>query len=610
MSKPILVPYRLKILATLLVVVTTVVSVIAFTMSRMFHEDKKTYVSDLAAVVAVHAAENADLVLTAHRERLLALARVVSDPDITAGGKTVLLQRLFASMDGCVAVRFFQRGLEVGCLVDSSGAGGSSAARAALAYPLNGAIRDLAASKEGERVLNTTTRPDAPTLTMIVAAPRGTGQGALTVAGVLDVDVALSLGRSAGAFQVFLVDNSGRVIVHSDRRVMAKAPVLDFVPELGAGTSVVANEFRLGSEAMIGGFARMRFHGLRAGAQVPSAAAYLASKRLLATLVTVSLLLLAGIAVASIVWSSHLTRSLAKLARAAQEIGRGRFDARVSVRTRDELGQLADSFNQMATELRAREQALRSAQAQLIQSEKMAAFGQLGAGIAHEIKNPLAGVLGLVQLTSRAMPAEDPTKAALATIEKETKRCRSIIDNLLRFARPEKVAREPVALSSVVADAVALTRHTMGTHGIELRIDVPETLPKVHASANQIQQVLMNLVMNAEQALESRGHGVVTIAATNGADNFVEIRVADDGPGIPKGALERIFEPFFTTKPAGKGTGLGLSVSFGIVRDHGGTIRVESEPGGGATFVIRLPIRPPTDEARSHEGPAGIAPAA
>ncbi len=610
MDKRILIPFRLKILATLLVLVTTVVTVIAFTMARMFHEDKKTYISDLAAVVAVHTAEDADLVLTAHRERLLALARVLNDPDLSAGGKTALLRKLFAAMNGCVAVRFFEGGAEVGCVVDSAGVGRGPLARSALAIPLAGAVRDMESGQAGEALLNTTARPDAPTLTMIVEAPHSKGQPSLAVAGVLNVDEALALGHSAGAFQVFLVDAAGRVLVHSDRSVMAKAPVLDFVPELGPGMHVVAKEFRQGTEAMTGGFARMEFHGLRAGAYLPSAVAYLASKGLLATLVTVSLILLAAIAVASIAWSSALTRSLGSLARAAQEIGRGRFDAQVTVRTRDELGQLADSFNQMAAELRAREDALRHAQAQLIQSEKMAAFGQLGAGIAHEIKNPLAGVLGLVQLTSRTLPNEDPNKAALATIEKETKRCRTIIDHLLRFARPEKVAREPVALSAVVADAVALTRHTMSTHGIELRIDVPETLPKIHASANQIQQVLMNLVMNAEQAMEERGRGVVNVAATRGADNFVEIRVSDDGPGIPKPTMERIFEPFFTTKPAGKGTGLGLSVSFGIIRDHGGTIRVESEPGRGATFVIRLPIDPPKDDAAGADGRARIAPAA
>jgi len=607
MSQRILVPFRLKILATLLVLVTTVVTVIAFTMARMFHEDKKTYISDLAAVVAVHTAEDADLVLTAHRERLLALARVLNDPDLPAGGKTTLLRKLFAAMNGCVAVRFFDGEREVGCIADST-AGRVPLARAALAYPLAPAVRDLETSEASEALLNTTSQAGAPTLTMIVTSPRGRGQAPLAVAGVLDADEALALGRSAGAFQVFLVDDSGRVLLHSDRNVMAKAPILDFVPTLGPGMHVVAKEFHQGADAMTGGFARMEFHGLRAGAYLPSAVAYLASKGLLATLVTVSLLLLAGIAVASIAWSSALTRSLGSLARAAQEIGRGRFDAQVSVRTRDELGQLADSFNQMAAELHAREQALRQAQAALIQSEKMAAFGQLGAGIAHEIKNPLAGVLGLVQLTSRSMPNDDPTKAALATIEKETKRCRTIIDHLLRFARPEKVAREPVALAPVVADAVALTRHTMGTHGIELKIDVPDTLPTVHASANQVQQVLMNLVMNADQAMEDRGRGIVTISAQAGPDRFVEIRVADNGPGIPKAARERIFDPFFTTKPAGKGTGLGLSVSYGIIRDHGGTIRVESEPGQGATFVIRLPMDPPKDE--SGDGRAQVAPAA
>ena len=609
MGKPILIPYRLKILATLLVLVTVVVTVIAFTMARMFHEDKRTYVSDLAAVVAVHAAEEADLVLNAHRERLLALARVIDDPDISTGGKSVLLGKLFGAMDGCVAVRFFEGGAEVGSLVDSSGTGGGLLARTALAYPLAARIRGVTANEGGEKVINTTLRADAPTLTLAVAAPRGAKRSVLVVAGVLDANSALALGRSAGAFEVFLVDRSGRVLVHSDRRVMAQAPTLEFVPELGHGTRVVAKEFRQGEDTMIGGFAQMEFLGLRAGAELPSATAYLASKRLLTTLITVSLLLLAGIAVISIVWSSHLTRSLGLLARAAQDIGRGQFDVQVSVKSRDELGQLAGSFNQMAAELHAREQALRQAQAQLVQSEKMAAFGQLGAGIAHEIKNPLAGVLGLVQLTSRSMSDDDPTKAAFTTIEKETKRCRAIIDNLLRFARPEKVLREPVSIASVVADTVALTRHSMSMHGMEIRVDLPETLPTVHASANQIQQVLMNLIMNAEQAMESRGRGVVTITASAASDNFVEVRVADDGPGIPKQAQGRIFEPFFTTKPAGKGTGLGLSVSFGIVRDHGGTIDVKSEPGKGATFAIRLPVRAPGEDASSAEG-TGIAPAA
>ncbi len=610
MGKSILIPYRLKILATLLVIVTVVVSVIAFTMARMFHEDKRAYVSDLAAVVAVHASEEADLVLSAHRERLLALARVIDDTAIPAGGKSALLQELFTAMNGCVAVRFFERGAEVGSLVDSTGTGGGVLARTALAYPLEGKIRDLAAGGTSERILNTTVRPEAPTLTMAVVAPRGGGRPTLVVAGVLDVDGALTLGRSAGAFQVFLVDRSGRVLVHSDRTIMAQSPTLNFIPDLGPGTRVIAKEYKNGEEPMIGGFARMEFHGLRAGAQLPSAAAYLASKRLLTTLVTVSLLLLAAIAVASIAWSSHLTRSLAQLAQAAQEIGRGRFDAKVSVRTRDEMGQLAESFNQMGTELRKREHDLRHAQAQLVQSEKMAAFGQLGAGIAHEVKNPLAGVLALVQLTSRSMPEGDPTRTAFATIEKETKRCRTIIDNLLRFARPEKVAREPVSIATIVADTVALTRHSIAMHGIELRVEVPETLPPVHASANQIQQVLMNLIMNAEQAMESRGRGLVTITAAGAADGFVEVRIADDGPGIPKQALDRIFEPFFTTKPAGKGTGLGLSVSFGIVRDHGGTIQAKSDPDRGATFVVRLPVRAPAADASDAEGGTGVAPAA
>jgi signal transduction histidine kinase len=257
------------------------------------------------------------------------------------------------------------------------------------------------------------------------------------------------------------------------------------------------------------------------------------------------------------------------------------------------MGDLAGSFNQMAMELNARDHALREAQAQLVQSEKMAAFGQLGAGIAHEVKNPLAGIQGIVQLSARSVDPDHPLAAQLAMIEKETKRCRAIIDNLLRFARQEKTVREPTVLADILNDTATLMRHQMSLHHVELRTEIEPGLPVIQAGANQLQQVLMNLLLNAEQAMEERGHGTVTVSVRSAGEGFVELRVRDDGPGIPKHVQSRIFEPFFTTKPAGKGTGLGLSVTFGIVRDHGGRIDVEAVEGHGTTFTIRLPIAGP-----------------
>jgi len=269
-------------------------------------------------------------------------------------------------------------------------------------------------------------------------------------------------------------------------------------------------------------------------------------------------------------------------------VGQGRFDVKVEVDSRDEIGELAATFNDMAHELDAREKALRDAQAQLIQSEKLAAFGQLGAGIAHEVKNPLAGILGYVQLSLRKTEPDTALHNNLKVIEKETKRCRTIIDNLMKFARQEKVEMKPLGLNGVVEETAALVDHQLGMHGIRLEKELGQGLPAILGNANQLQQILLNLVLNAQQAMEGT-QGKIRITTCRAEDGRAEVRISDTGPGIPKEIQARLFEPFFTTKPAGKGTGLGLSVTYGIVKDHKGEILVESEPGQGATFVLRFP---------------------
>jgi len=354
---------------------------------------------------------------------------------------------------------------------------------------------------------------------------------------------------------------------------------------------------------MISGIANVGIGGLRAGAEIPKSVAYFALRNLLVNLILLALGLLVVAAVVSLIWATQMTRSLGQLTRAAQAIGQGNFDVQVAVPSRDEMGQLAGSFNQMASELHGRERALKEAQTQLIQSEKMAAFGQLGAGIAHEVKNPLAGIQGMIQLTSRSLSADNPLHETFAILEKETKRCRAIIDSLLKFARQENLAPEPIALEAVVADTKAILHHELSLHKIALETVIPENFPLIQGSANQIQQVLMNLILNAEQAMEPRGHGTVEVKAAQLDDGFIELSVQDDGPGIPRAVQARIFEPFFTTKPPGKGTGLGLAVTFGIMRAHGGEIRVESEEGRGTTFLLRFRVAGshPATEAPSVE---------
>jgi signal transduction histidine kinase len=599
------IPMRWKILVALLFVVTTVVGLITFTMAGMFHTDKKAYVSDMVSVIAVHAAEEAKAVLAGYRDRLLAFAEVVDDPALASGRKPTLMRDLFSGMEGFVGIRIFEDGVEVGSLYDRQAIEAAGLNQAVFASKIQAQLpRPGHLAPGAVQVMNSTVSHRLPTLTMTVASLRR--GSTLVLSGVLDLDRVLALGRSSKAFEVFLVDAQGNVLVHGDPRYVVNRTRLGWIPAIPEGSLAVVREYSRDQVDMIGGFARVGFGDLRIGAQIPRAAAYFASRRLLIHLVLVALALLLGSTVAGLVWSSRITRSIGRLADATRAIAQGDFGVQVSVDSRDEMGQLAGSFNRMTSELARRESELERAQAQLIHSEKMAAFGQLGAGIAHEVKNPLAGIQGIVQLSARGLDPAHPLAEPLAIIEKEVRRCGTIIDNLLRFARQHRLALEPMALEPMVEDAAAIMRHQMSLHGVTLSTQVEPGLPQIRGSANQLQQVLMNLMLNAQQAMEGRG-GVVEVEVRRAGEDAVEIRVHDNGPGIPKEIRERIFEPFFTTKPTGQGTGLGLSVSFGIIREHHGTIAAESEPGRGTTFVIRLPL---PGAARPEGGDVGAAGAA
>jgi signal transduction histidine kinase len=269
-------------------------------------------------------------------------------------------------------------------------------------------------------------------------------------------------------------------------------------------------------------------------------------------------------------------------------VGQGQFDITIKASSRDEIGELADSFNTMAKELDGRDHTIKKTQSALVQSEKMSAFGQLGAGIAHEVKNPLAGILGLTQLSLRKLDKEAPIYANLELVIKETKRCQMIMDNLLRFARKEEVAFDIVDISKVINDTAAIVEHQLGVNQVKLNIDIEPNLPQIEGNANQLQQVLMNLAINAQQAMKDNP-GTVTIQASQDAIKNLVIKVIDNGPGMPETIRKRVFDPFFSTKPYGEGTGLGLSVSYGIIQEHRGTIRVDSIIDQETIFTIILP---------------------
>src|SRR5712691_710076 len=233
-------------------------------------------------------------------------------------------------------------------------------------------------------------------------------------------------------------------------------------------------------------------------------------------------------------------------------------------------------------------------QEQLIQSEKMSAIGQLVSGVAHELNNPLAGISAFAQLllTEKRFPPDQRTAAEM--IYAEARRASRIVQNLLTFARQHKPERTPTSVNQVLDDTLELRGYELRVRGIDVQRDYDEQSPETMADAHQLQQVFLNLITNAEQAMERAERDAQRLAIrTRRTGDLIRIEVEDTGPGIPPTLLERIFNPFFTTKPTGSGTGLGLSISLGIVREHEGRIWAENAPQGGARFVIELPIITP-----------------
>jgi signal transduction histidine kinase len=248
---------------------------------------------------------------------------------------------------------------------------------------------------------------------------------------------------------------------------------------------------------------------------------------------------------------------------------------------------------------------------QLLQAEKMAALGQTVSGVAHELNNPLATILSWAERLSQK-PALDPSlKRGLETILSESERAARIVRNLLTFARKRQTTRAMVDVNQVVRETLALRAYEQRVSNIAVIDALAAGLPQVFADGHQVQQVLLNLVINAEQAmLSANGHGTIVVRTWHDADHeTVILEINDDGPGIPEELQPKIFDPFFTTKDVGKGTGLGLTVAYAIVQEHGGRIRLESPPAGGTSFYVELPVTgarlAPAPISRSSQSPLG-----
>jgi signal transduction histidine kinase len=225
----------------------------------------------------------------------------------------------------------------------------------------------------------------------------------------------------------------------------------------------------------------------------------------------------------------------------------------------------------------------------LILSDRLASIGELVSGVAHELNNPLTSIIGFSQLIRDGNAGND-IEEDLNIVYREAQRAAAIVKNLLTFARKHAPVKQAGQINNVINEVIKIRAYEQKVNNITVNMEFSENLPEIMLDYFQMQQVFMNIIVNAENAmLGAHGKGTLTIS-TKCIDDIVKVEVSDDGPGIEKKNLDRIFTPFFTTKEIGKGTGLGLSICHGIVKEHGGNIYVESEPGKGCSFIIELPV--------------------
>jgi len=234
---------------------------------------------------------------------------------------------------------------------------------------------------------------------------------------------------------------------------------------------------------------------------------------------------------------------------------------------------------------------------QLQQADKLASLGQISTGLAHEINNPLGVMLGFTQLLLRDQPPGTQTHDDLKTIEKHARNCKTVVEDLLKFARGTKTTKSSIDVNDSLLEVVSLLRHQFELDNTRVDTRLDRSLPSLIADAEKLKQVFMNLLMNARQAIS--GQGVIEVnTRLDDSGRNVLVSISDNGRGIPANHIDKIFDPFFTTKPVGEGTGLGLSVSYGIIQDHDGRIEVDSRPGKGSTFTLVLPCESQVPESK------------
>jgi two-component system NtrC family sensor kinase len=307
---------------------------------------------------------------------------------------------------------------------------------------------------------------------------------------------------------------------------------------------------------------------------------------------------------------SIVTKPISVLVDGMSKLSKGDMDYRLHINSKDEIGILAHSFNEMAEELKQYRDKMENwtksledevekktaeivkAQEQLVNAEKLASLGRMSAGVAHELNSPLTGIVTFGHLMlKRLTPDRTQDIEDTKVIIEQAERCSKIVRGLLGFSRKTASEKSVVNLNKLVENTIDMVKNQAKFHDIVFKLNLDGSLPAILIDSNQIQQVFLNLLINAADAMEENGAIIISSETINDSGRtYAELKFCDTGTGIPSDIAGKIFEPFFTTKPVGKGTGLGLSVSYGIIKKHEGSISVANEPGSGACFVVRLPV--------------------
>jgi len=302
----------------------------------------------------------------------------------------------------------------------------------------------------------------------------------------------------------------------------------------------------------------------------------------------------AGLIIALVV-SSFMAKGvlgpIKRLVFASGQWAKGNLGYRVETTQKDEIAKLAETFNLMASSLKERDVKLKEyTSQQIMKSERLATIGQLAAGVAHEINNPLGGVLMYAHLALENLDEKDVLRKNLESAAREASRCRDIVKGLLDFARQTEPKVEQADVNETLERTLAIVENQASFQNVKRTYVLSSSLPKISMDTSQMQQVFANIILNAAEAMEGKGEIKIATRLTPDKEH-IEIEFTDTGCGIPPENYEKIFDPFFTTKEVGRGTGLGLAVSHGIIARHKGTIEVKSEPGKGTSFIIILPLR-------------------